>query len=124
MLVQDMQNTIESILKGKGFDEVDCRSVGYCYGWRTGYNVDFKCYDGNEVTYFDETESEFSSIIEKAHAIPSRERRDLKRLARKLAEIDAMSDSLVSVMGKAFVADLKERSKPIHSAITHIKGSE
>ena len=113
----DLLNACQNILDQKGFDNVEAREILYqVSGYRQGIHFE---YTSNECGYYSETiyATDLSDLFLQIHAIPNRERRDIARLAEKLAGIRDMSDTLNSLLAKGIVAEILDNAKPLFMAL-------
>ena len=113
----DLLNTCQLILNEKEFDNVEAREILYrASGYKQGIHFE---YTSNECGYYSETiyATDTSDLFLQLHAIPNRERRDLARLAEKLAGIRDMADTLNSVLAKGIVAEILDNAKPLFVAL-------
>ena len=113
----DLLNTCRNILSAKEFDGLETVQVLYrSNGYRVGIHLEFT---SNESGYCAHTihATDTSDLFWQIHAIPNRERRDLARLAEKLAGIRDMADTLNSLLAKGIVAEIMDNAKPLFMAL-------
>ena len=113
----DLLEDCQSILDQKDFDGLQTREVLYrSNGYRTGIHFEFT---SDESGYYAHTiyATDSNDLFLQLNDIPNRERRDLSRLAEKLAGIRDMQDTLNSVLAKAICAEIMDNSKPLFAAL-------
>jgi len=113
----DLLNACQTILDEKGLDMVEAKEILYCAsGYKAGIQLE---YTSNEAGMWSNVihARDIDDLFLQIYAIPNRERRDLARLAEKLAGIQNMSGTLNSVLAKGIVAKIMDNAKPLFVAL-------
>ena len=113
----DLLEDCQSILDQKGFDNVEAKEVLYrASGYKSGLQLE---YTSNEPGFWNNVlyATDSNDLFLQLNDIPNRERRDLSRLAEKLAGIRDMQDTLNSVLAKGICAEIMDNARPLFAAL-------